>query len=319
MVARFGVRAISVALVAETALLCVLAVVLPHTSTATAPPLLIGVNTLSGLAVGLIDSQDRPEPGTDAAAQLGRLARRRGRIPAARVAPVRDGVHRRGHRHRAGRWHHAALPHGHRRRAALLGPTSWDTAGDPATLRQSTADTEAKAGLIRGYQPAILPGLFQTAAYARHVLSAGPDGPPPDLAERVLARLERQRILYDDTKRLEFVIPEAVLRSPLGPPAEHTEQLARLGEILRRPNVDLRILPLTAAPVWRTSGFVLFENLPGAEPFVHIELLTRPINIDEPTQVDTYRRAFLRLQQASTTGDQTEEMITQIRRGGAHR
>lgn len=76
---------------------------------------------------------------------------------------------------------------------------------------------------------------------------------------------------------------------------------------------------LTAAPVWRTSGFVLFENLPGAEPFVHIELLTRPINIDEPTQVDTYRRAFLRLQQASTTGDQTEEMITQIRRGGAHR
>ncbi|WP_101830597.1 helix-turn-helix domain-containing protein, partial [Frankia canadensis] len=157
---------------------------------------------------------------------------------------------------------------------ALLGPTSWEAAGDPAALRHSTAEVEAKAGLIRGYQPAILPGLLQTASYARHVLSAGPDGPPPDLAERVLARLERQRILYDTTKRLEFVIPEAVLRWPFGPPAEHTEQLARLGEILHRPNVDLRILPLTAAPVWRTSGFVLFEDLPDTDPFVHLELLT---------------------------------------------
>uniref|UniRef100_UPI0021BEC221 helix-turn-helix domain-containing protein n=1 Tax=Frankia gtarii TaxID=2950102 RepID=UPI0021BEC221 len=157
---------------------------------------------------------------------------------------------------------------------ALLGPASWDKAGDPATLRQSTADTEAKAGLIRSYQPAILPGLLQTAAYARQVFSAGPDGPPPDLADRILARLDRQRILYDETKRLEFVIPETVLRWPFGSPAEHGEQLARLGEIINRPNVDLRILPTTAAPVWRTSGFVLFENLPDTDPFIHIELLT---------------------------------------------
>jgi uncharacterized protein DUF5753 len=137
---------------------------------------------------------------------------------------------------------------------------------------------------------------------------------PPDLAERVLARLERQRILYDEGKRLHFVIPEAVLRWPLGPATEHDEQLARLDEIANRPNIDLRVLPMTAAPVWRTSGFVVFDDLADQEPFVHLELLIRPLNIDNPDQVDTYRRAFGRLQAASAAAEQGKELITHVRR-----
>src|SRR5215470_8267362 len=90
--------------------------------------------------------------------------------------------------------------------------------------------------------------------------------------------------------------------------------LVRLEEIVNRPNIDLRVLPMAPAPVWRTSGFVLFDGLADQEPFVHLELLIRPLNIDEPGQVDTYRRAFGRLQAASAAGERGKELIARVRR-----
>jgi len=201
---------------------------------------------------------------------------------------------------------------------ALLGPASWEGVSDHGNLQRATAEMEARAGLVSVYQPAIIPGLLQTAAYARRVFSAGPDGPPADLADRVLHRLERQRILYDDATRLRFVIPETVLRWPVGPADEHREQLARLDEVRMRPSVDLRVLPADPppSPVWRTSGFVLFDEMAEPDdqgPLVHLETLTRPVDIDEPDQVDAYRRAFERLHAASLAGDDARELICRIR------
>lgn len=195
---------------------------------------------------------------------------------------------------------------------ALVGPTSWEQARGQADLLRSTARIEARAGLISVYQPAILPGLLQTVGYARRVLSAGPASAPSDLAERVLARLERQRILYDERKRLRFVVPEAVLRWPVGPIDEHLEQLDRLAEILARPNVELRILPMAPPLVWRTGGFVLFDELGDEDPFVHLELLTRPVNIDEPDQVGKYQKAFADLLGASAEGKHAKTLLTQV-------
>jgi transcriptional regulator with XRE-family HTH domain len=191
----------------------------------------------------------------------------------------------------------------------LVGPTSWDEAGGDAELQISTAEVEAKAGTISVYQPAIVPGLLQTAAYARRVFSAGPDGVPPNIAEKVVGRLERQRILYDDTKRLRFVIPEAVLRWPFDEIEEQVEQLERLREVAARPNVDLRVAPLAGTAVWRTGGFVLFDDLADMDPIVHLELLTRPLTIEEREQVDFYRQVFSGLAEASAKDDEALGLV----------
>lgn len=211
----------------------------------------------------------------------------------------------------------------------LLGPASWDEVSGGKGLHRATAEMESKAELISVYQPAILPGLLQTATYARRVISAGPNGEPADLADRVLGRLERQRILYDERKRLRFVVPEAVLRWPIGPAEdtsaihEHGEQLDRVGEVMARPNVDLRILPMRPRPVWRTGGFVLFDKIEDGEPFVHLELLTKPVNIEEPDQVDLYQRVFANLLDAALAGDAARELlgcvIEDMRRGKSER
>lgn len=200
----------------------------------------------------------------------------------------------------------------------LLGPASWDEVSGGKGVHKAAAEIEAKAGLISVYQPAILPGLLQTATYARRVLSAGPTGAPVDLSDRIVGRLERQRILYDDRKRLRFVVPEAVLRWPIGAAdddawvGEHLEQLDRLGEVMSRPNVDLRILPMAPRPAWRTGGFVLFDKIEDGEPFVHLELLTRPVNIEEPGQVDMYQQVFTNLMEAALTGDHARTLLQRV-------
>src|SRR5690606_26135315 len=57
---------------------------------------------------------------------------------------------------------------------------------------------EATAGVIRDYQPQIVPGLLQTAEYAAAKLRRGIEfhQVPDDIDEAVAKRMERQRILY---------------------------------------------------------------------------------------------------------------------------
>jgi transcriptional regulator with XRE-family HTH domain len=199
----------------------------------------------------------------------------------------------------------------------LTGPTSWEAASETGStdFSQEVAELEAKTGLLSNYQPAAIPGLLQIPSYARRTLIAGPEGVPPNIGQRVMDRIDRQRVLYDESKRFRFVIPEAVLRWPYGPPDdpavldEHREQLARVEWATERPNVTVGILPLAPVAAWRTAGFVIFDEVEDGESQVHLEWLTRPYNIFEPGQVEMCRQAFSNLLGASFTGDEARGMI----------
>lgn len=203
---------------------------------------------------------------------------------------------------------------------AVTGPRSWDAASETGSTDYGleTSELEARTGLLSNYQPAAIPGLLQTPAYARRLFSSGPAGVPADLAERVMGRIERQRILYDEDKTFRFVIPEAVLRWPYGPPDdpavpdEHREQLARVMWAIDRPNINVGILPLAPVAVWRTSGFVIFDEVDGADAQVHLEWLTRPYNIFEPDQVEMCRQAFSNLLGASVVASAAREVVAGV-------
>jgi transcriptional regulator with XRE-family HTH domain len=201
----------------------------------------------------------------------------------------------------------------------LVGPRTWRDASETGStdLQPEIAKLEAKTGLLSIYEPAAFPGLLQTAAYARRLFSSGPEGELPDVAERVMHRLERQPILYDERKRFRFVIPEAVLRWPYGPPDdpavldEHLEQLARVEALIGRPNVEIGILPLRPTAPWRLAGFDIYDEVEGDEPVVHLgSWLTRPYFITEPDQVEMCRQAFANLLGASISGEDARRLIT---------
>ena len=86
---------------------------------------------------------------------------------------------------------------------------------------QEDLDRRARqAKRIRSAEVLIMPGLIQTAGYARSILAqAGAAYGRRDLEETVAARMRRQEILYDADKTFEFVITEAALRMLVVPAA----------------------------------------------------------------------------------------------------
>lgn len=64
---------------------------------------------------------------------------------------------------------------------------------------------------IRGYEASVIPGLFQTPDYARHLLQHNADlhGTRPDTEDAVRARMRRQEVLYAPGKSFRVLIWEA--------------------------------------------------------------------------------------------------------------
>lgn len=122
---------------------------------------------------------------------------------------------------------------------------------------------EAKAVAMHSYDAQVIPGLLQTPAYARAVMSTGQ--PPDALDELVAARMERQRILAGEgAPRLWFVLDEAVLRRPVGGREVMRAQLGRLLDIARsNPRVEIRVFPFSSVTYAGLDGSFKVLSLPG--------------------------------------------------------
>jgi Domain of unknown function (DUF5753) len=183
-------------------------------------------------------------------------------------------------------------------------------AGGLAARQASLSRLELQARHLREYQPAIIPGLVQTASYARELLSL-PGGPrwhgatDADVEAMVSERIRRQAILYEPQRRIELVIGEAALYSPPGSPATLHGQLDRLLAVAGLDGLQLGVLrfrgPMAALLV---GGFALHD-----EDFVLLETLTAEQRLDEPGEVNVYREAFEHLMAAAATGDEAVGLI----------
>ncbi|SCG65172.1 helix-turn-helix domain-containing protein [Micromonospora humi] len=210
-------------------------------------------------------------------------------------------------------------------RAALLklardanSPGWWHRYGDVLpTWFQSYLGLEAAAALIRTYEVQFVPGLLQTAAYAREVILLGHRGAAPaELDRRVDLRMERQGLLSrTNPPQLWAVLDEAVLRRPIGGAAVMREQLDALIEATAAPHVRLQIVPFTAGGHAAASGaFSILrfgdEDLPD---IVYIEQLTSAIYLDKRDDLDYYAEAMERLCVEAAPPERTRELLARIR------
>src|SRR5215469_14209185 len=117
---------------------------------------------------------------------------------------------------------------------------------------------EGEAHTLRLWQPLIIPGLLQTAEYARALfLAAGTDDAKAD--ELVAVRLERQLILdRADPPHLVAILGESVLHRLIGSAAVMSDQLRQLADMAERPNVQVQIVPSArGANAGLSGGFAL--------------------------------------------------------------
>lgn len=172
---------------------------------------------------------------------------------------------------------------------------------EPATAQLDTyIGLEADAERKWEYQSSVVPGLLQTASYARDVLASLPfDFNVQQLDRLVELRLRRQEILFRADAPLQFtcVIDEAVLRRPVGGPAEMSKQLQEIARAAARPNIDVHVLPLRAgAHAAMINTFELLE-FPGESDheIVMVESLTGTTYLEGESDVKRYRKAILDL------------------------
>lgn len=196
--------------------------------------------------------------------------------------------------------------------AAAIETISWSKAsrrGLPA-LQQDVRELEATSATILNFQPTIIPGLLQTADYARRLVMSGYPSGRPDIVAAVSARLDRQSILYDDSKRLEFVIAEAALRWRLGPRQVMLAQLDRVANVATLPAVTIGIIPQVAeVDAWHIHGFAILDDRSDGSPVVRVETLTTGLSISEPEAVERYRQAYRNLSASAVFGDEAGALM----------
>ncbi|GAA0221308.1 helix-turn-helix transcriptional regulator [Saccharothrix mutabilis subsp. mutabilis] len=173
---------------------------------------------------------------------------------------------------------------------------------------------EASTSLIRQYQQLIVPGLLQTEDYAREVLRLY--STEDQLEYKVKLRMERQRILEgDEAVKAFFVMDEAALRRWVGGSAVMREQLLRLSEIAKRPNVSIQVLSFDKG-IYRAmrGNFEVFEFETG--DLDHVVYLEWPGEVtviqNNPRQVSTYVEMFLELEALATTPDEFDALLHRL-------
>ena len=178
---------------------------------------------------------------------------------------------------------------------------------------------EQAALQIRAYESQFVPGLFQTADYARALLGAGnPHASSEATDRRVALRLRRQELLTRESPpRVWIVMDETVLRWPVGGPEVMRAQIDHLVAMNELPHVTLQIMPFGNGPhpAMRAGAFHLFRfRAPELPDIVYLNGLVGAVYLDKADDVVVYREALDRLGAQSAPARKTEAILGAIRK-----
>ncbi|MGH3620458.1 MAG: helix-turn-helix domain-containing protein [Sciscionella sp.] len=175
------------------------------------------------------------------------------------------------------------------------------------------AEREHRTTTMLEFWPAMIPGLLQTADYAREALSlpCGPTawGTPEDEIESlVAARIKRQEVLYSQGKQLRFILGEAALWTRFGAVDTLLGQLDRLVAVAGLANVELGVVPFGAPQlVYPLSMFKVHDA-----DMVMIESLAGEQTLFDPEQIAMYTKFFDLLHDSTVTGRDVVALIQHV-------
>ncbi len=155
-------------------------------------------------------------------------------------------------------------------------------------------ELEGLATQICEFAPTLVPGLLQTAAYARTVtVAANPFVTDDYVEEKVTARLERARILEDATRPEYWVIlHENVLRMPVGGQEAMAAQLDHIAGLVRGRQVMVTVLPYSAGAHPSMGGMLTLMKFDDAPPVAYTETSFSGTLVDDPSVVKNAQRAY---------------------------
>jgi transcriptional regulator with XRE-family HTH domain len=160
---------------------------------------------------------------------------------------------------------------------------------------ESWLEAERQAHMLRIWQPLVVPGLFQTAEYARALfLAAGADQDRAD--DLVTVRLDRQAILErPDPPHVVAVLDESVLHRLIGSPQIMADQLARLADQAERPHISVQALPSETGANAGLSGAFTLASADSAPDVLRMEAV-EDVTVESRSLVRQATNIFVRVQ-----------------------
>ena len=175
---------------------------------------------------------------------------------------------------------------------------------------------EAEAKTLIEFRCTIIPGLLQTASYARAMHRiAVPELTPERIEEYIEVRLTRQRLLLerrDPPLQLITVIDEAMLHRVVGGPAVMAEQLERLVEVAGLPNITVRVISLDSGAHPAMDDNFNFLEFDAAPSVVYVEGLVGWIYLERPQDLARYKEVFENLLAVSLGPQESIELLSAV-------
>ncbi|MGW5514738.1 helix-turn-helix domain-containing protein [Nocardia africana] len=184
---------------------------------------------------------------------------------------------------------------------------------------------ESAAREMKSFQPCLVPGLLQTAHYARGLDRIYfPNDSEDELDRRVEMRLRRQGVINRRTQPacLAATLHESALRTVVGSPMVMARQVRHLADVSTEPNVSIHVLPFRSGfPAGCAPGpFTILEfgrNSRGEEvepTVVYAENFTGAMYFENTDDVDRYREVHRTIQCAALDGRASRDLLREIAR-----
>jgi len=126
-------------------------------------------------------------------------------------------------------------------------------------------EAERRAESLCWWEPLLVPGLVQTADYARALFEAWRLADGDELDRLVSGRLERQSIFdRPQAPSLWVIVDEGVLHRCIGSEKIMHDQLARLAEWADRPNTTIQVVPAEVGAHVGLLGAFAIASVDGA-------------------------------------------------------
>ncbi|SCL20100.1 helix-turn-helix domain-containing protein [Micromonospora inyonensis] len=181
---------------------------------------------------------------------------------------------------------------------------------------------EQAAHRLRFFYDAMIPGLLQTREYAHAVYQHRSEVGDDERERLVEVRLQRQALLsrrLPPAPRCAVVLSEAALLRVVGSSATMASQLRHLLALSERPNVSIRVLPLTAGlhRGVEAGTFVMLEFPPGTRttpepPVVYSESWTGALYLDRPQEFAAYEKVWMSIDELAFDQGQSRRLIDKI-------
>lgn len=185
--------------------------------------------------------------------------------------------------------------------------------GGLEAAQKSIRQLYEELAVARSYQPKVMPGMGQTAAYTRAALRGvlveqqiDASEPDEEVEAAVAERMDRQRLLSRPDARWYFLLEEPVLWFRPYSRELHRQQLLHLLELRRRPNVFLGIIPVDAdrRGVHPEEAFDITDD-----HLVTVELVSGYLSVTRPEEVALYVALWERLWALAVTGPAATSLI----------